>query len=157
MGQRPLQRVEIAEPRPGPGQVTVRVSACGICRTDLHVVEGELPVRREKITPGHQVVGRVSALGAGVTGVAAGDRVGVAWLHSSDGTCEYCRSGRENLCEHAEFTGWTMPGGYADALLANAAFVYPIPREYQDVEAAPLLCAGIIGYRCLRLAGLGEG
>ena len=156
VSQRPLRRIEVPEPQPGPGQVVVRVSACGLCRTDLHVVEGELPPRRKEITPGHQVVGTVSALGAGVGNVAVGDRVGVAWLHSTDGTCEYCRSGRENLCEHAAFTGWTVPGGYADRLLADAAFVYPIPRAYDDVDAAPLLCAGIIGYRCLRSAGLGE-
>lgn len=156
VSQRPLRLVELPDPVPGTGQVLVQVQACGICRTDLHVVEGELPVRKENITPGHQVVGRVVAAGHGVNAVTLGDRVGVAWLHSTDGTCQYCRSGRENLCDHAQFTGWTEPGGYADLVLADAGFVYPIPGEYSDEQAAPLLCAGIIGYRCLRLAGLGK-
>ncbi len=134
----------------------MRVRACGICRTDLHVVEGELPVRREHITPGHQVVGEIDALGAGVGNLALGQRVGVAWLHHTDGTCRFCRSGRENLCEHAEFTGWTVPGGYAGAVLADADFVYPIPDGMDDTQAAPLLCAGIIGFRCLRLSGIAD-
>ncbi len=131
----------------------VRMRACGICRTDLHVAEGELPVRREGIIPGHQVVGTVEALGAGVRQLRVGERVGVAWLHRTCGECRFCRSGRENLCERAEFTGWTAPGGYAEALVAAADFVYPIPEGLEDAQAAPLLCAGIIGYRCLRQAG----
>lgn len=142
------------EPTPGAGEVLVRVHVCGICRTDLHVVEGELPVRRPNITPGHQVVGEIAVLGSGVSNLRTGQRVGVAWLHHTDGTCPFCRSGRENLCEHAEFTGWTVPGGYAEALLASADFVYPIPDALDDMQAAPLLCAGIIGYRCLRLSGI---
>lgn len=155
IGQRPLRRVELPEPVPGPGEVLVRVSACGICRTDLHVVEGELAVRRPNIVPGHQVVGTVTALGSGDTaGLQTGQRVGVAWLHHTCGRCRFCWQGRENLCAAAEFTGWTVPGGYAGALIADAKFVYPIPEEYTDTLAAPLLCAGIIGYRCLRLCGL---
>ncbi|MGH9467604.1 MAG: zinc-dependent alcohol dehydrogenase family protein [Terriglobales bacterium] len=152
--QNPLELAEVAEPVPGAGQVRVRVRACGICRTDLHVVEGELPVRRAGMTPGHQVVGEVEALGPGVSGVEVGARVGVAWLHRTCGMCRFCCSGRENLCPRAEFTGWTVPGGYAESLLADAGFVYPIPDGLGDLDAAPLLCAGIIGYRCLRLAGM---
>ncbi|TAN20862.1 MAG: zinc-binding alcohol dehydrogenase family protein [Acidobacteria bacterium] len=154
IGQHPLQLAEVPEPTPGAGEVLVRVHVCGICRTDLHVVEGELPVRRPNITPGHQVVGEIAVLGSGVSNLRTGQRVGVAWLHHTDGTCPFCRSGRENLCEHAEFTGWTVPGGYAEALLASADFVYPIPDALDDMQAAPLLCAGIIGYRCLRLSGI---
>lgn len=157
IGQHPLQLVAVPEPSPGADEVLVRVHVCGICRTDLHVVEGELPVRRPHITPGHQVVGEITALGSGVSNLRIGQRVGVAWLHHTDGTCRFCRSGRENLCEHAEFTGWTVPGGYAEALLASADFVYPIPEGLDDIQAAPLLCAGIIGYRCLRLSGIAEG
>jgi len=123
----------------------VKVHACGICRTDLHVVEGELPVRHPRITPGHQVVGEV---------VGTGERVGVAWLHATDGTCRFCRSGRENLCEAAQFTGWTVPGGFAEFVLARRDFVYPLPEALPVAQVAPLLCAGIIGYRCLRLCGL---
>lgn len=157
VGQHPLQLAEVPDPVPGAGEVLVRVHVCGICRTDLHVVEGELPVRRPNIIPGHQVVGEIAALGPGVANLRMRQRVGVAWLHHTDGTCPFCRSGRENLCEHAEFTGWTVPGGYAEALQASADFVYPIPEGLDDIQAAPLLCAGIIGYRCLRLSGIAEG
>lgn len=132
----------------------IAVRACGVCRTDLHVVEGELPVRRSDIVPGHQVVGEVVARGEGVITPAVGDRVGAAWLHHTCGHCRFCLSGRENLCEAADFTGWTVDGGYATHLLAAADFVYPIPSQLADAQAAPLLCAGIIGYRCLRLSGI---
>ncbi|MGH9474838.1 MAG: zinc-dependent alcohol dehydrogenase family protein [Terriglobales bacterium] len=157
VGQNPLELREIPEPEPGPGQVRVRVRACGICRTDLHLVEGELPLRREHVTPGHQVVGEITALGTGVEQLRQGQRVGVAWLHQTCGVCRFCRADQENLCERAEFTGWTVPGGYAEALLAAADFVYPIPEGLDDLQAAPLLCAGIIGYRCLRLCGIAPG
>ena len=153
--QQPLQRAELPPPAPGPGEVQVRVRACGVCRTDLHVVEGELPMRRPNITPGHQVVGEISALGAGATpALRLGQRVGVAWLHHTCGACRFCQSGRENLCERAEFTGWTVPGGFAEYLLAAQDFVYPLPEAFGGSAAAPLLCAGIIGYRALRLTGL---
>jgi propanol-preferring alcohol dehydrogenase len=144
----PLATFEVPAPLPGPGQVLIRVHACGICRTDLHVVEGELPPRKSPVTPGHQVVGVVESTGA---------RVGVPWLHSTCGVCEFCRSGRENLCESAQFTGYTVDGGYAEYLLAPESFVYPIPDGFGDLDAAPLLCAGIIGFRCLRLAAVGAG
>lgn len=138
---------DVPAPTPGAGDVLVRVRACGICRTDLHVVEGELPVRFPRITPGHQIVGEATIEGQL-------RRVGVAWLHHTDGTCRFCRSGRENLCEHAEFTGWTVPGGFAEYALASRDFIYPLPDALSDAQAAPLLCAGIIGYRCLRLCGM---
>jgi propanol-preferring alcohol dehydrogenase len=148
----PLEWKEVAKPEPGPDEVLIRVRACGVCRTDLHVVEGELPVRRPNIIPGHQVVGTVEA---GL--MQAGTRVGVPWLHRTCGICEYCRSGRENLCDKPEFTGWTVNGGYAEYLVAPVDFVYAIPDRFEDIAAAPLLCAGIIGFRCLRLAGISSG
>jgi propanol-preferring alcohol dehydrogenase len=150
----PLRLEEIERPQPGPGEVLVRVRACGICRTDLHIAEGELPPRRAPIVPGHQVVGEVVALGAGVSGLAPGTRVGVAWLHGTCGVCRFCRSGRENLCEKSTFTGWTVDGGFAELCLARADFVYPLPADLEDRAIAPLLCAGIIGYRALALSGL---
>ncbi len=156
--QHPLAWREAPTPQPGAGEILVRVRACGICRTDLHVVEGDLPVRRGGMIPGHQVVGEVAAHGPRREGapepLPLGARVGVAWLHSADGTCRFCRRGQENLCERAEFTGWTVPGGYAEYCLADGAFVYPLPEAFGDLAAAPLLCAGIIGYRALRLTGL---
>jgi propanol-preferring alcohol dehydrogenase len=136
--------------------VLVRVRACGVCRTDLHVVAGELAPRRSPIIPGHQIVGIVEAAGAGVDSQLSGRRVGVAWLHSTCGRCRVCGIGRENLCERAEFTGWTVDGGFAEQALARADFVYPIPDGFDDLRAAPLLCAGIIGFRALRLAALEE-
>ena len=154
MSQPPLRWIERPDPQPGSGEVLIEVRACGVCRTDLHVVEGELPVRRSDIVPGHQVVGEVVARGEGVITPAVGDRVGAAWLHHTCGHCRFCLSGRENLCEAADFTGWTVDGGYATHLLAAADFVYPIPSQLADAQAAPLLCAGIIGYRCLRLSGI---
>lgn len=156
VGERPLQLTEVLAPAPREDELLLRVSACGICRTDLHVVEGELAVRRSPLIPGHQIVGRVIEKGAHVEGFAVGDRVGVAWLNRTCGTCEYCRSGRENLCEQAQFTGWTVDGGYAEYAIAPASFTYHIPDGFEDIQAAPLLCAGIIGYRCLRLTGLVE-
>ena len=155
VGDRPLVLAEVPVPKPAQDEVLLQVAACGICRTDLHVVEGELPVRRSPLIPGHQIVGRIAALGSGVEGFAIGDRVGVAWLNRTCGVCAYCKSGRENLCEQAMFTGWTVNGGYAEYAVAPAAFSYRLPDNFDDIQAAPLLCAGIIGYRCLRLTGLG--
>ncbi len=153
---RRLIEEEAAAPSPGPGEVALRVLACAVCRTDLHIVEGELATALPRV-PGHQVVGRVEALGEGVSGLAPGDRAGVAWLASTCGECSYCASGRENLCERARFTGRDVDGGYAEAMVANAAFVYPLPDGFSDVAAAPLLCAGIIGYRALKLSGVRPG
>jgi propanol-preferring alcohol dehydrogenase len=150
----PLELVETPVPVPEDDELLVRVSACGICRTDLHVVEGELPARRSPVIPGHQTVGRIMALGAKAEGFSVGQRVGVAWLHRTCGECRFCRAGRENLCERAEFTGWTVDGGYAEYAVAPAAFAYPLPDGFDDMQAAPLLCAGIIGYRALRLTGI---
>ncbi len=153
---RPLELIDVAVPSPADDELLVRVTACGVCRTDLHVIEGELPVRRSPLIPGHQIVGTVEKIGGRVEEIKAGQRVGIAWLHHTDGTCRFCLSGRENLCEQAEFTGWTVDGGYAEYALASAAFAYPIPQGFDDLQAAPLLCAGIIGYRSLRLTGLGD-
>ncbi len=153
---RPLTVEDVPDPEPGPDEVLVRVAMCGICRTDLHVVEGELPPRRAPVIPGHQVVGSVVAHGAGATAPPIGARVGVAWLHRTCGVCRYCRRGRENLCADAAFTGWSVDGGYAELVTAPAAFVHLIPDGYADRDAAPLLCAGIIGYRALRLAGIAD-
>jgi len=154
--ERPLELVDVPVPIPRDDELLVRVSACGICRTDLHVVEGELPVRRWPVIPGHQIVGRVTALGSNVADFQLNDRVGIAWLNRTCGKCKYCLSGRENLCEQALFTGWSVNGGYAEYATAPASFAYRIPDAFEDVQAAPLLCAGIIGYRCLRLTGLTE-
>ncbi len=151
---RPLRLTEVADPAPGPGELLVRVSACGICRTDLHIVLGELPPRRTPVIPGHQVVGEVAALGSGVSGFSVGARVGAAWLHHTCGVCRFCTSGRENLCDQSGFTGWTEDGGYAELMTVPAPFAHPIPAGFDDLQAAPLLCAGIIGYRALRLCGL---
>jgi len=153
----PLQFTEVEDPRPGPGEVRVRVHVCGVCRTDLHVIEGELPTRKSPVIPGHQVVGIVEGTGAGVKKFAAGKRVGIAWLHKTDGTCEYCRRGEENLCDAPEFTGYSVNGGYTELVVAPESFVYAMPGGFPDEQAAPLLCAGIIGYRCLRMAQIGTG
>ncbi len=147
----PLKCGDASAPEPGPGEVRVRVSACGVCRTDLHVVEGELPPRKSPIIPGHQVVGLVDKLGEGAKRRREGERVGIPWLHKTDGTCEYCRSGRENLCDHPRFTGYTDDGGYAEYAVAPEDFVYTLTEKLSDEQLAPLLCAGIIGFRCLRL------
>ena len=135
----------------------VQVGACGVCRTDLHVVEGELPPRKSPVVPGHQIVGRIERVGDGVTRFRAGDRVGIPWLHRTCGVCEYCRAGKENLCDNAAFTGYVVDGGYAELALAPEKFAYPIPNGFPDEQAAPLLCAGIIGFRSLRLSGIQPG
>lgn len=153
----PLRLVERPDPVPGPGELAVRVLACGVCRTDLHVTEGDLPVHRAHVVPGHEVVGEVSALGDGVDGFAVGDRVGVAWLRRTCGTCRYCRRGAENLCPHSLYTGWDADGGYADATTVPADFAYRLPAGYDVTELAPLLCAGIIGYRALARTDLPPG
>ena len=153
----PLRRVERAEPEPGPGQIRVRISCCGVCRTDLHLAECDLPPKRPEVTVGHEIVGRVDALGAGAGRFAVGARVGVPWLGSTDGTCTWCRRGAENLCVSPTFTGWDVDGGYADACVADEAFVYELPESVNDEHAAPLLCAGIIGYRALLRADVPAG
>ena len=154
---RPLAFTDVRDPQPGPGELLVRVRACGVCRTDLHVVEGELTPRKSPVIPGHQVVGVVESRGEGATKFAVGARVGIAWLHRTDGVCEYCRAGAENLCDHPDFTGYTVDGGYAEYLTAPESFVYSIPQAFADLQAAPLLCAGIIGFRSLRLSGIRHG
>ena len=155
--EHPLRRVEREDPRPGPGQVRVRVSCCGVCRTDLHLAEGDLPPRRPGIVPGHEIVGEVDLLGPGCQRFAVGDRVGVPWLASTDGTCRFCRRGAENLCLRPRFTGWDTDGGYADSCLADEGYLYRLPAGMDDEHAAPLLCAGIIGYRALRCADVPPG
>lgn len=150
---RPLRHVEIPAPSPGRGQVIVRVQACAICRTDLHVVDGELPDPALPLVLGHQIVGTVLEIGEGVERPRRGDRVGIPWLGSTCGACRYCRGGRENLCPSARFTGYTLPGGYAERVSADARYCFPIPEGYPDLQAAPLLCAGLIGYRALRMVG----
>ena len=152
----PLDYCEVPTPDPGPGQVLVKVKVCGICRTDLHVVEGDLPPQRMPVIPGHQIVGVVERVGPGVSAVAAGERVGVAWLHQSCGACRFCKSQRENLCEDPRFTGYTEDGGFAEYAVAPADFVYPLPEGFDDLQAAPLLCAGIIGYRALQQTGVSD-
>src|SRR6266511_3564489 len=150
---RPLHEAELPDPQPGPGEVLVEVSACGVCRTDLHIADGELPDPKLPLVLGHQVVGRVRS---GGERFAPGERVGIPWLGWTDGECRYCLSGRENLCDRARFTGYHRDGGYAELAVPDERFCTPIPDEFEDVEAAPLLCAGLIGYRALRLAGDGE-
>lgn len=152
----PLRPAELPVPRPGPGQVLLRVSACGVCRTDLHVVDGELSQPKLPLVPGHQVVGEVMALGEGADRFDLGQRIGVPWLGWTCGACRYCAGGRENLCPRARFTGYQLDGGYAEFAVADQRFCFPIPEGYPDLQAAPLLCAGLIGYRALRLAGEGE-
>jgi propanol-preferring alcohol dehydrogenase len=149
----PLALEQVAVREPGAGEIVVRVHACGVCRTDLHVVDGELPEAKLPLVPGHEVVGAVAAVGAGVERFREGERVGVPWLGWTCGGCTFCLAGRENLCEEARFTGYTLDGGYADYLLADQRYCFPIRGDYDDAEAAPLLCAGLIGYRALRLAG----
>lgn len=152
-GKHSLKLVDIPTPLPGPGQVLIRVHVCGVCRTDLHVVDGELPDVPEAIIPGHEIVGTICALGMDVRHLAIGQRVGVPWLGHTCGCCGFCRSGRENLCEDARFTGYTLNGGYAEYVVADAHFTFLLPPGYDDTSAAPLLCAGLIGYRSLRMAG----
>jgi propanol-preferring alcohol dehydrogenase len=152
----PLRLWELENREPGPGEVRVRVGACGVCRTDLHVVDGELPDARLPIIPGHEIVGRVDALGAGVGGLRIGERVGIPWLGYTDGTCPYCLSGQENLCDHPQFTGYTRDGGYASHAIADARYVFALGERGGDAECAPLLCAGLIGWRSLVIAGEGR-
>lgn len=151
--KRPLRLVETPIPEPAKDEILVRVTACGICRTDLHVAEGELKPRRAAVIPGHQIVGRVAQTGEDVEEFQMGERVGIAWLNRTCGKCVYCLKGRENLCESADFTGWTVNGGFAEYAVAPADFAYHLPENFADLQAAPLLCAGIIGYRALRLTG----
>jgi alcohol dehydrogenase, propanol-preferring len=153
----PLRRVERETPRPGPGQVRVRITCCGVCRTDLHLAEGDLPPRRPAVTPGHEVVGIVDAVGEGASRFAVGERIGVAWLGRTDGSCRFCRRGDENLCTSTLFTGWDVDGGYADACLVDERFAYRLADALPDEQTAPLLCAGIIGYRALRCAAVPPG
>ena len=153
----PLEMAEVHVPEPGPGELRLHVQACGICHTDLHVVEGELPAQKLPLIPGHQIVGTVDKVGPGIDGVSQGARMGVPWLHSACGTCAFCRRGEENLCENARFTGYSVDGGYAQYTVAPAAFAYTLPDGLDDVSLAPLLCAGIIGYRALRLSEIHPG
>jgi len=152
----PLARVEVPEPAPGAGEVAIAVEACGVCRTDLHLAEGEVPAPLPRIL-GHQAAGRICAVGAGVAGHAVGDGVGVGWMAFVDGTCRWCVSGRENLCPAARYTGRDRDGGFAETMTARAEWVFPLPAGVSAMEAAPLLCAGVIGYRALRLSGIGSG
>lgn len=152
----PVREATILDPAPGPGQVLLRVAACGVCRTDLHVADGELKDPKLPLVLGHEIVGTVVATGADATRFRAGDRVGVPWLGWTCGSCGYCRTGRENLCERARFTGYQLDGGYAELTVADERFCFPLPQEYGDAEAAPLLCAGLIGYRALVAAGDAE-
>jgi propanol-preferring alcohol dehydrogenase len=155
VSQRPLQITEAADPEPREGYVLLRVRACGVCRTDLHIVEGELPPKLPHIIPGHQIVGDV--VGGATKETPLGMRVGVCWLGGTDGTCPYCKRGEENLCDSPTFTGYSVPGGYAEFAVARADFVFPLPDELDDLHAAPLLCAGVIGFRSLRVAGVRQG
>jgi propanol-preferring alcohol dehydrogenase len=152
----PLRPAELPEPRPGAGQVLISVGACGVCRTDLHIVDGELDKPKLPLVPGHQIVGTVVEAGEGAERFEAGQRVGVPWLGWTCGECRYCRSGRENLCDRARFTGYDIDGGYAELAVADERFCFPVPADYPDEQAAPLLCAGLIGYRALRLVGDAE-
>src|SRR5229473_1024004 len=152
----PLRETDLPRPRAGAGQVLLGISACAVCRTDLHVVDGELPNPKLPLIPGHEIVGRVIEAGAGVDRFALGDRVGVPWLGWTCGECRFCRTARENLCERARFTGYQIDGGYAEYTVADARYCLALPKGYSDAEAAPLLCAGLIGYRALVAAGDGE-
>lgn len=154
---RPLELRERPDPVAGPAEVLVRVAACGVCRTDVHVIEGDLPAHRLPLIPGHQVVGRVIAGGPGASRFHEGDRVGIAWLRGTCGSCAHCRAGRENLCEASSYTGWDADGGYAELAVVPEAYAYPVPDIFGDAEATPLLCAGIIGYRALRRSRVEAG
>ena len=156
-GHRRLRLEEVPVPDPGPREVLVRVRVCGVCRTDLHVTDGDLPPHRSPVVPGHEIVGDVVALGAEASGLAMDDRVGIAWLRQTCGSCRWCRRGAENLCEASRYTGWDEDGGYAEYAVVPAAYAYPLPRTVPDVQLAPLLCAGIIGYRALRRAAVPPG
>jgi len=154
--RQPLRLADLAEPAPGPGQVLLEVRACGVCRTDLHILDGDLTKPKLPLVPGHQIVGVVSGAGEGAERFEPGQRVGVPWLGWTDGECRYCRGGRENLCDNAKFTGYDIDGGYAELAVADERYCFPIPEGYPDLQAAPLLCAGLIGYRALRLVGDAE-
>jgi propanol-preferring alcohol dehydrogenase len=151
-----LEATQVGEPDPGSGQLRIKVGACGVCRTDLHLIDGDLPHPKIPVVPGHEIVGRVEAVGQGVAGFEVGERVGVPWLGFSCGRCRYCLKGRENLCEQARFTGYQIDGGYAERAIADARYCFHLPAGYSDAHAAPLLCAGLIGYRAYRMAGDGE-
>lgn len=153
----PLSLVDLDLPAPRADEALVKVSACAVCRTDLQLAEGDVPLHRQPVVPGHQVVGRVEAVGPGVHAVAIGDRVGAYWLASTCGQCKFCRSGRENLCTKAQFTGWDRDGGYAEWMVARAEYLVAIPDDFDDLDAAPLLCGGVIGYRALRVSGIEPG
>jgi len=155
VSQRPLRITEVADPQLKPGQVLLRVRACGVCRTDLHIVEGDLPPKESGMIPGHQIVGEV--VGGATKEIPSGSRVGVCWLGGTDGTCSYCKRGQENLCDAPTFTGYSVAGGYAEYVLARSDFIFPLPTALDDLYAAPLLCAGIIGFRSLRVAGVEPG
>jgi propanol-preferring alcohol dehydrogenase len=155
--ENPLHPRELPTPDPREGEVRVRVRACGVCHTDLHIVEGDLALRRTPIVPGHQIVGVVDAVGAGVHSLHEGDRVGVPWVYWTCGECAYCRKGLENLCERARFTGYDADGGYAEAMVVSESFAYSLPEGFSDLDAAPLLCAGIVGFRAYRLSNVQEG
>ena len=152
----PLQESEVPTPKPQPWQILIKVHACGVCRTDLHIVDGDLSEAKPHLIPGHEIVGTVEAVGADVHGFDTGQRVGVPWLGHTDGTCSYCRTGRENLCDHPQFTGYTIDGGYAEYTVADYRYCFPLPEGYSNPELAPMLCAGLIGYRSLHLAGKGK-
>jgi propanol-preferring alcohol dehydrogenase len=153
---KPLQFVDIEILQPAEDEVLIEVSACGVCRTDLHICEGELPMKRDKVIPGHQIVGRVIKKGEKVKNIELGSKVGVAWLNRTCGKCSYCNKGKENLCENAYFTGWNVNGGFAEYVIAPSTFTYSLPENFNDLQAAPLLFAGIIGYRALRLTGIND-
>jgi propanol-preferring alcohol dehydrogenase len=155
--EKPLAMAEIDKPTPGPKEILIKVLSCGICHTDLHIVEGELPSKKLPIVPGHQIVGVVEKVGENVTRFHKGNKVGVAWLNSTCGKCEFCMNGKENLCENARFTGYDVDGGYAEYTVVSEDFAYPIPEGFSDIQAAPLLCAGVIGFRALRLSGIQKG
>jgi len=153
----PLELRDVPTPDPDPGEIRIRVRACALCRTDLHIAEGDLELKKSPLVPGHQIVGVVDAVGSDVKTLREGDRVGVAWVHSTCGECHYCRKNLENLCDRARFTGWDVDGGYADFAIAPESFAYPLPKDFADLQAAPLLCAGIVGYRSFRLSNAKRG
>ncbi|WP_432856822.1 zinc-binding alcohol dehydrogenase family protein [Amycolatopsis sp. CA-161197] len=157
MASKPMRRTRVPVPRPAPGEVLVRVLVCGVCRTDLHVAEGDLPVHRQGVTPGHEIVGEVVDAGGGVSGFAPGDRIGIPWLRKTCGRCRYCLRNRENLCTGSRYTGWDTDGGYAEFAVVPAEYALPLPESYPDEELAPLLCAGLIGYHALERAEVPEG
>ena len=154
---KPLKLANIPKPKPKSGEILVDIKACGVCRTDLHIIEGELPSRKLPLVPGHQIVGTVAEVGSGAKNFKKGDRVGVTWINSTCGRCEYCRSGRENLCDNIRFTGYDVDGGYSEYVVVSQQFAYKIPENFDDIHAAPLFCAGIVGYRALKLSGVRPG